>query len=146
MPYYHSAHFDLKSLTIDNTHTKNTSEGMQRRLLGIKLFCCRFERDLTGNNCTRPSCRQRKVTLAEFRVQFWSLFRERGQLVLSNSVVWTTAVSSTLVSCDVRTQCEWLRKWHNLTFCNELQKDFPQIRCISGKVNEIRTIASSIDK
>ena len=113
MPYYHSAHFDFKSLTIDNIHTKNTSEAMQRRL------------------------------------QFWSLFREHDQLVLSNP--WFGLLLSLaprfLATFGLSVSCWGYTQMTQFNFLeNELQKDFPQIRCISGKVNEIRTIASSIDK
>ena len=85
---------------------KRQVEACKGGVPGIKLFSCTFERDLTLNNYTRSSCRENKVTPAEFRVKFWSPFREHDQLVLPNSMVWTTGVSSTSVSCDVRTQRE----------------------------------------
>ena len=36
----------------------------------IRYFSCKFGKSLTGNNCTRPSFKQTKMTLAEFCVPF----------------------------------------------------------------------------
>ena len=81
-----SPHFDLKSWTIDNIDIKNGQEV-------INYFSCKFGRDLTGSNNTRPSFDRQNVTLAEFCVQFLVTIPWPGHLVLLNSVRQTTNLS-----------------------------------------------------
>ena len=50
----------------------------------INYFSSKSKRDLTGNN--RTVWTDKNVTLAEFCVQFWSLFHEQIRLVLLNSI------------------------------------------------------------
>ena len=53
-PYYHLPIFNIKSVKINNIETKKKSGGIQW------TFLCKFGRDLTENNCTRPNFRQIK--------------------------------------------------------------------------------------
>ena len=63
--YYHSPQFDLKSWTIHNIDTNKCKWGHAKEV--INYFFWKFGRDLTVDNCTRPSSGQiKKLTLAEF--------------------------------------------------------------------------------
>ena len=74
--YCYSPHLDLKFWTIDKINTKTASRDMQKWYITTSPVNVKeFWQEMTPQG-------KKKVTLAEFCVQLWSLFYEQDHVVL----------------------------------------------------------------